>query len=100
MKCVEFGGMKPGKHGHSIQFIAKSCIKQRTGELQGLVQGMSKSATVGGRPTGALGFRRYWGNLGRGIVGFHKASMVFLFPTFVNDEAQRTLETEENKSEN
>lgn len=61
---------------------------------------MSKSAAVGGTPSGALGFRRSWGNLGRSIVGSHKSSIVFPFPTFVDDGAQRTLETEESKSEN
>lgn len=33
-------------------------------------------------------------------MGSHKASIVFFIPKFVDDEAQRTLESEESKSEN
>lgn len=57
-QCIEFGGVKPGKHGCSIRFIAlKSRIKQKTGVLQGQALEMSKSATVGYSPSSALGLR-------------------------------------------
>lgn len=59
---------------------------------------MSKSVTVSGGPSSALGFRGHWDNL-RTLWDLISL-LVFLFPTFVDDEAQRKSETEESKSEN
>lgn len=57
---------------------------------------MSKSVTVDGGPSSALGFRGYWDNL-RTLWGLIR--LLVFFPTFVDDEAQRKSETEESKSE-